>query len=331
LIASQNLYLDAGKGGSASRIHHYLGYRALLSIIGLVLVSLIAFVLFVAGAIIWIGSLVSLNFEKGSVNAFTRFLVPRPDRIDPAERKLRAGDLLDCFALYLIALDGIGILIDLAAEPFLGPKLRHMSDIGLIHLNVAADLIAYVGASGAALILLLYKAKKRGASLGEELGLSTKGAVRNLAYGAVGWGASLCLMLIVSGGLSHALHKLPDPENPALPLLAFAPDTISRFLLYGMAAIAAPFFEETFFRGVLLNALLLRFKPIYACLLTGFLFGSVHPVGIVEGLTLASLGAVFAWIAYLRKSLAPSMFSHFLQNSFAYLTVYFSFAIIFKP
>jgi membrane protease YdiL (CAAX protease family) len=95
-------------------------------------------------------------------------------------------------------------------------------------------------------------------------------------------------------------------------------------------AISAPFFEETFFRGVFLNAMLLKVRPVWACLLTGIMFGGIHPVGISGVLALATLGTVFAWIAYLRKSLVPSMVAHCLQNSYVFFTLYLGFAAVFN-
>jgi membrane protease YdiL (CAAX protease family) len=333
LLASQYLYSAAGNKIEAAHIQNYIEQRSLLSMGGMVMVFLIAFSLFLVGVIVWVGGIFTVLRDsslKISTTFFHKYLVPLPNRIENGERKLRAGDLLDCFAIYLLSLNGFALILEFVIDKGLHIDVKRMSDLQLIYWNIGINLAAYLGGSGLALLFLVVRARKLGASLSTELGLSTRNGVKNALYGAAGWGASLVLMVLVTLVAGHLLHELPDPENPALPLLAFAPNTISRFLLYGLAAIAAPFFEETFFRGVLLNALLLRFRPIYACLVTGLLFGSIHPVGIAEGLSLAALGAAFAWMAYLRKSLAPSMFAHFLQNSFAYLSVYFSFAAIFK-
>jgi len=341
LIASQYLYAAAGEPVPAARLENYLRYRALISVSVLALLSFVIFGLLFAGLGIWIWAIGAIPRYQARQNgtateaellpdAFDRFIIPKPELIANADRKLRAGDLLECFALYLLSLNGLGIVLSLLLKLIPHPQVAKLSDRELDYFNIGLALAAYIGASGLAFWILNACAKKRGASLSQELGLNTTSVFRNIGFGALGWGTSIVLMFAVNFVSTSLLHKLPDPENPALPMLAFAPDTLSRFALYGLAAIAAPFFEETFFRGVLLNGLLLRFKPVTACLITGLLFGAIHPVGIVQALGLASLGAVFAWMAFLRKSLVPSMFSHFLQNSYAYLSVYLCFALILR-
>jgi membrane protease YdiL (CAAX protease family) len=60
--------------------------------------------------------------------------------------------------------------------------------------------------------------------------------------------------------------------------------------------------------------------------LTGLVFGLVHPVGIVEKLAIAVLGGVFAWMAQTRKSLVPSMTAHCLNNLTSTLILLFALA-----
>jgi membrane protease YdiL (CAAX protease family) len=359
-IAKQQLCLKAGLNQEALQINRGLQYRSAISILSMGGLSSIVGILLLVGLIVWVGfgsalwmqysfakadggrimgqpglepiGFVTVNGAEAPVvrgpSIFDRFLKPAPDLIAPGDRKLRAGDLLDCFALYLLLLTGLGTVIGLAAELVPTSIIERQPYLVLIYWNIGLTLISYIGASALALGIVKVKAKAVGTTLAIELGLSRKNAFKHIVFGTVGWGASLVLLIVVSTVSERVFNSFPAPANPALPMLAFAPNTICRFALYGMAAIAAPFFEETFFRGVLLNALLLRFKPGYACLIVGLMFGGIHPVGIAQALSLGALGVVFAWMAYVRKSLAPSMFAHFLQNSYAYLAVYFSFAVI---
>ena len=328
LIARQQIFLRAGSFGEAKAADHAMQQRAMSSLISLGCSTSVMLLLLASGFVVWIAVLVTLAASGSGMSPTSRFIVPLPSRITDSDRGLRAGDLLNCFAIYLLSLTGIGTVLSLLFGAVPKSEIYRLSTLQVTYLDIAFALISYVGASWLALAVLSSTAKRKGASLSIELGLSRFNFGRNILYGAVGWGASLLLMAIVSSGTQHLFHSLPAPENPALPMLSFAPNTLCRFALYGLAAIAAPFFEETFFRGVLLNALLLRFKPLWACLIVGLMFGGIHPVGPVEALTLASLGTVFAWMAYLRKSLVPSMFAHCLQNSFAYTTVYLTFSVI---
>jgi membrane protease YdiL (CAAX protease family) len=106
----------------------------------------------------------------------------------------------------------------------------------------------------------------------------------------------------------------PDPSNPVIPQLVGTSGFWGPFLLLLLASVAAPIVEEVLFRGVFYNAAKMRLGVWPAIVLTGFVFGFVHPVGIAEMLAIGTLGGVFAWMAETRKSLAPSMFAHFLQN-----------------
>jgi membrane protease YdiL (CAAX protease family) len=339
LMARQQIFLRAGSFVGAKRANTAMQRRAMSDMLALSCVIVAVGGLFLCGLIVLIGTVVSAVMQKTSgdlidepdhVDFFQRFLLPMPSLVSNDDRRLRAGDLLDCFAIYLISLIGLSVVIELIVQSVASHLLRNLTALQLNYVSIGLSLSSYVGGSVIALVFLRHRANNVGASISDELGLNSIRLGRNMVYGAVGWGASVVLLMFVSAIGQRVFHALPAPENPALPMLSFAPNTISRLALYGLAAIAAPFFEETFFRGVLLNALLLRFKPIVACLIVGALFGGIHPVGVSEACSLAALGAVLAWMAYIRKSLAPSMFAHFLQNSFAYTSVYLCFSIIAK-
>jgi membrane protease YdiL (CAAX protease family) len=355
LIARQQLFLKAGQWAEAKRAEYALQQRSLLSLAGIVAISLVIVALLLFGCAVLIGSIASRMrsakqarlltkvrdadgdvgtpapaVEMNTPDIFSRFVRPLPRRITDADRKLRAGDLFDCFAVYLVSLTGVGTLLELLAALIPKEDIAKLTVLQITYVEIGFALAGYIGASAIALAFLFSKATKRQASLKTELGMTTDKVGSNILYGAAGWGAALVIMMVISTVAEKLLHALPAPENPALPMLSFAPNTLSRLSLYTLAAVAAPYFEETFFRGVLLNAFLLRFKPGWACLLVGLMFGGIHPVGVVEALSLATLGTVFAWMAYIRKSLAPSMFAHFLQNSFAYMSVYLSFSIILR-
>ncbi len=141
----------------------------------------------------------------------------------------------------------------------------------------------------------------------------------NLLYGLGGYAIALPLVIVAGLAGPQVFRHAPAPSNPAIPLLAGASSVWVQALLVLLATVAAPLTEELLFRGVFYNAAKLRAGVWPAIVMTGLVFGFVHPVGIAEMLPLAVLGGVFAWMAETRKSLAPSILGHCLQNTMATL------------
>ncbi len=241
------------------------------------------------------------------------------------ERRLRAGDLMGVFVLYLLMPQVIGWLLG-------GFGVRHLFYFrGLLASSrhslaalpaadrvaalVVLEFFAYLLAAAIPVGVLVAIAAKKRASIREELGFNTHRLGWNLLYGVGGYAIALPLLFL---GQSVGAHiPGPTPSNPAIPLLANAGTVWVQLLLAALATVAAPLCEEFLFRGVFYNAAKLRVGVWPAIILTGLIFGFVHPVGLGEMVPLAVLGGVFAWMAEIRKSLVPSMLGHFLQNSMA--------------
>ncbi len=251
------------------------------------------------------------------------------DPVPPEERRLRAGDLLGVFALYLLMPDLLGWLLGgvhlphlLYFQGLIAPlraSLEHQPAASRVAANVGLTTLGYLVSAGVPIGLLVGMARRRRAALGEELGWNTHRLGQNLLYGVMGYAVALPLMLLATVLGSH-IHT-PDPSNPAIPLLANSTSFWTQAMLVLLATVAAPLTEELLFRGVFLQAAKLRLGVWPAIVLTGFVFGFVHPVGLSGMLPLMVLGGVFAWMAETRRSLAPSMLAHCLQNTFATLMV----------
>jgi membrane protease YdiL (CAAX protease family) len=259
-----------------------------------------------------------------------------PELTPLAERRLRAGDLMGVFVLYLLMPDLIGWLIGGFSIPHLfhfpgyhfagllgpvRPRLLSLSAGGHAAALVVLEFFAYLIGAAVPIGLLMIIARRKRASIGEELGWNTHRLGRNLLYGVGGYAISLPLLLLAGsvGGFAGSHLHAPTPSNPAIPLLASATSPWVQAMLVGLATVAAPLTEEFLFRGVFYNAAKLRVGVWPAIVLTGLIFGFVHPVGIAAMLPLATLGGVFAWMAETRKSLAPSILAHCFQNSFVTL------------
>jgi len=262
-----------------------------------------------------------------------------PDPIPPAQRRLRAGDLMGVFLLYLFMPDLIGWVLSgfggmgashwFRFSGLLASYRERLATMPVTHYTgviIVLEFVAYLVSAGIPILLLLALARRRRASLADELGWNRRRFGMNLLYGFGGYAIGLPLMLLAATAGPHLFRHAPAPSNPAIPLLAGAPSVWMQILLMLLATVAAPLTEELMFRGVFLNAAKLRVGAWPAILLTGLIFGFVHPVGVAEMLPLAVLGTVFAWMAETRKSLIPSILAHCLQNTMATLLVFLTLA-----
>lgn len=86
--------------------------------------------------------------------------------------------------------------------------------------------------------------------------------------------------------------------------------------------ITAPIFEELFFRGIILNGLLSKYKNNYkkAIIITALIFGVVH-LNIPQGVN-GFIGGVILGIIYCyTSSMKLSIFAHFINNSIIFLPI----------
>ncbi|MBS1723763.1 MAG: CPBP family intramembrane metalloprotease [Armatimonadetes bacterium] len=137
----------------------------------------------------------------------------------------------------------------------------------------------------------------------------------HILYGLTGFCANIPVVVILALGGQALFRNAPEPTHPLTDQLESGASPLSWFFLYLLAAVMAPILEEISFRGLLLPALGRFMKPVYSILLTGFLFGAIHPQGPVLWAALASVGAMSAVLAYFSGSLIPSMTMHFIHNS----------------
>jgi membrane protease YdiL (CAAX protease family) len=86
--------------------------------------------------------------------------------------------------------------------------------------------------------------------------------------------------------------------------------------------VVAPIAEEIIYRGYILQALLARFSPLTAAVLSSLIFASVH-VAIGPGMVIyLFLGALIPAFLYIRfRSIYPCVLMHFLNNVVAYVVI----------
>lgn len=110
------------------------------------------------------------------------------------------------------------------------------------------------------------------------------------------------------------LIPIPDLFKPMFIELA----KLNEIFAFIAIAIAAPIFEESIFRGIILNGLLKRYSPFKSIFISSFLFGIVHfnPWQFVGAML---IGFFMGWIYFKTKNLALTIFVHFVNNSFAFV------------
>lgn len=168
----------------------------------------------------------------------------------------------------------------------------------------------------------------------EDLGLHRgRGFIVEIGAGIVGYMAVLPLFaigviaaVVLGKGLEIANDAIingmgldRDDSPPALvthPVVMWVRDgdVLTRVLVFGLAAMFAPFFEELMFRGALLTSIRRRFGFIAASLLMAFIFAIIHPQGLATVPALMSLAFGFALLRAWRGSLIAPMTAHALHN-----------------
>lgn len=86
------------------------------------------------------------------------------------------------------------------------------------------------------------------------------------------------------------------------------------FMMVFMTAIAAPVVEELVFRGFLMDYFFTD-QPIFAILLSGLIFGSIHAsTNFISWLMYVVMGIILAATYNKKKNLAANISLHFLNN-----------------
>jgi uncharacterized protein len=134
-----------------------------------------------------------------------------------------------------------------------------------------------------------------------------------IRWGLGGYFAAFPLVIGVSL-LNQRIWQGQGGSNPILSIAAQNQDPAALVLIFVTAAIAAPFFEETLFRGFLLPSLT-RYMPTWgAILLSSFIFAIVH-LSLSEVLPLMALAIVLGFVYTKTQNLLASILLHSLWNS----------------
>lgn len=133
-------------------------------------------------------------------------------------------------------------------------------------------------------------------------------------WGVAGWSLLWLFTVTASLAMLILLGVENDPfENPVALWMVLDPDPPSRALLGVTAVAVAPLFEETLFRGYLLNRFRRHLSPMRSAALSGLLFALVHlsPASLVP---LWALGFALGMIYQRTGSLWTPILAHALWN-----------------
>lgn len=137
--------------------------------------------------------------------------------------------------------------------------------------------------------------------------------VTGFIAGTIMWVGVYIVMMIMTFVLSKILPGSAASAGEDLVVL-IGDQPIWVVLL--VAALLPAICEEIAFRGFLFGTLSNRYKIVPAIIWTGFIFGAYH-MNLVKLVVVGILGGFLAFVVYRTKSIATSMWMHFLNNAFA--------------
>lgn len=134
-----------------------------------------------------------------------------------------------------------------------------------------------------------------------------------LLWGIGGYLVALPLMFAVSL-LNQQFWQGQGGSNPLLQIVLEEGDPVALLIFFFTAAVAAPIFEETLFRGFLLPSLT-RYLPVWGAIAVSSLVFAMAHLSLSEVLPLATLGTVLGVVYTRSRGLLASMLLHSLWNS----------------
>ncbi|NDJ19631.1 CPBP family intramembrane glutamic endopeptidase [Myxacorys almedinensis] len=139
-------------------------------------------------------------------------------------------------------------------------------------------------------------------------------------WGLGGYAAAYPLVVAVSW-VNSLIWQGRGGSNPILSVALEGRDPIALMIFLATAAIAAPLFEETFFRGFLLSSLTKYFSTWQSILLSSLIFAVVH-LSLSEVLPLMTLGIILGFVYTRTQNLMASILLHALWNSGTLVTLF---------
>ena len=139
---------------------------------------------------------------------------------------------------------------------------------------------------------------------------------------AVGLGTQLVLVVVVALLYQLLGIDIDKVGTSAEALTASATDVVGVVLLVAIVAVAAPLFEELFYRGLWLRAIERRWGTVWAVVGSSLLFGAIH-VQPYDLPALVGFGLVAALLTVRTGRLGPAIWAHVAFNLTAVISLLF--------
>jgi membrane protease YdiL (CAAX protease family) len=130
---------------------------------------------------------------------------------------------------------------------------------------------------------------------------------------AAGLGAQLVLLVVITALYRAFGIDLDKVGTSAQELTAGATDVVGVVLLVAIVAVAAPLFEELFYRGLWLRAVERRWGSAWAVVVSSLVFGAIH-FQIYDTPALVGFGVVAALLTVRTGRLGPAIWAHVAFN-----------------
>lgn len=155
---------------------------------------------------------------------------------------------------------------------------------------------------------------------------SLKGKMNLLNQIKWGISASLINIPVISlfGLFSILLQNFfPAMTHAATDIILSGKDPNRIIAMAFLAVFMAPIMEEIVFRGLILPSLIFKYKnPIWAVIITNFIFAAVHPQGIAGWPALFSVGTMASLTFIQTGSIVPSIILHMIHNGTLLIMTY---------
>ncbi|MDF2699208.1 MAG: hypothetical protein K0Q49_764 [Haloplasmataceae bacterium] len=151
--------------------------------------------------------------------------------------------------------------------------------------------------------------------------------LKNILVGFIGWVSMYGLLIIWGMILTTINYEAATPVNQLEIEKTFFSYPL---LMIPVLTLAAPFVEETIFRGVIfksINNSKLKYKTIIAFIMSSCLFGFIHVFSaflisrnvrdIIDGIPYFISGFALTFVYFKTKNIFVPMITHFLYNTAA--------------
>ncbi len=189
------------------------------------------------------------------------------------------------------------------------------------NLLVALVLLTQVATGGVALWVLSRVMQKQGVRW-QEVGMIWKPLTGHLVWGTGAYVAMVPALLLAVLLAQVLLPSLPSPAHPIAGVASAQNPAWVTVLLFLVAAVFAPLFEEIFFRGVLLNALWARTGSRWLGIMgSALVFSVLHPQLYLGWIAVFVIGVMLGLLFVERRSLLPCIWMHALNNTIALIAM----------